>query len=301
MKKTICVILAALMILSCISMATVSAAESTTIKLNGTDYNYSVGSPITYECKLKYTADVIENGQFTLNYPGSVLEITSVEFPVVANVMFNYKENLENQLKFNFSNINPGYDFKSDVVLVKVGFNVTKAGSGEISLDKEVLSNIGDKDVISSSTFTESLTKSNVVNDTTCKHTTTKTVGAKKATYFAKGYTGDKVCTSCNAVIVKGKEISKLKLAKPKMKATPAKKSIKVKYTKVKGATGFQVSYTLKNKTKTKKFDTKKTTTKKITNLKKGKTYSVKIRAYVKSGKKYAYSSWTKAKKVKVK
>lgn len=294
MKKTISIILAVLMIFSCISIATVSAAETTTIKLNGTDYSCSVGSTINYECKLKYTADVIENGQFIVHYPSAILKIEKIVFPVVNNAMYNYTENVVDQLRFNFSNINPGYNFKSEGVLINVTFSVIKAGTGEISLEKEVLSNVSDVDVIKASTFTESI-------ENVCKHTAKKTVGAKKATYFAKGYTGNKVCASCGVVIQKGKSIAKLKLAKPKMKATGAKKAINVKYTKVKGATGFQVSYTLKNKTKTKKFDTKKTTTKKIKNLKKGKKYSVKIRAYVKSGKKIAYSSWTKAKKVKVK
>lgn len=293
MKKTISIILAALMIFSCVSIVTASAAETAIIKLNDTEYSYPVGSTIKYECKLTYTADIIENGQFIVNYPNEILKIEKVTFPVV-DAMYNYTENVVNQLRFNFSNINPGYDFKSENVLVNVVFSVIKAGTGEISLEKEVLSNMSDVDVINVSTFTE-------VISNTCDHAKTKTVNAKKATYFAKGYTGNKVCADCGAVIEKGKDIAKLKLAKPKMKATAAKKAIKVKYTKVKGATGFQVRYTLKNKTKAKKFDTKKTTTKKIKNLKKGKKYSVKIRAYVKSGKKIAYSSWTKVKKVKVK
>lgn len=296
MKKTISVILAVLMVLSCISIATVSAAdEYAKITLNGKEYNYKVGSEISYICKLKNSA-TIENGQFTLNYPGEILKIESVEFPVAVGVMYNYEENLVNQLKFNFSSIN-GMNFNSDdAVLTKVNFTVKAAGSGDITLDKEVLSNINDSNVLSSSVFTETL------SDSICLHTDTTTKNARKATYFSKGYTGDKVCTACGVVVSKGKATAKKKLATPKMTVKAGKKSIKVKYSKVSGATGFQVSYKLKGKAaKLKKFDSKKTVTKTIKSLKKGKKYSVKIRAYVKSGKKYAYSSWTKAKNVKVK
>ena len=67
----------------------------------------------------------------------------------------------------------------------------------------------------------------------------------------------------------------------------------------MKNATGFQVKYKTGKKTVTKTYNTKKTVTKTIKNLKKG-TYKVQVRAFVKSGNKKAYSSWTKAKTVKV-
>ena len=130
---------------------------------------------------------------------------------------------------------------------------------------------------------------------------TTELVNAKDATYFAKGYTGDKVCSVCGEVIEKGKAIAKLKLTTPKITLKSGKKLFKVTYKKVTGATGFQVRYKLNGKWTVKTFNSKKTATKTIKKLKKGKKYTVQIRAYVKSGKNTAYSSWTKTKNVKVK
>jgi hypothetical protein len=298
MRKTISIILAVLMVLSCISVMAVSAAtDNAKITLNGETYTYSLGTDVTYTCNLK-NSSTIENGQFTVSYPSSVLEIKSITFPVVTDAMYNYEENLTDELKFNFSNVATGYNFSDNGVLVEVVFNVKSAGEGTIALDKEVLCNVNDVNVLSSSTFTESITKGNV-----CEHTSTKTVGKKAATYFAKGYTGDKVCADCGTVLEKGKATAVKKLATPKMKVTAKKKAISVKYTKVKNATGFQIAYKLKTAKTYKKVNvnTKKTKTKTIKSLKANKNYTVKIRAYIKSGKKTAYSSWTKTKTVKVK
>ena len=125
------------------------------------------------------------------------------------------------------------------------------------------------------------------------------TKNAKKATYFANGYSGDGYING--KLKFKGFSIPKLKLATPKMTVTAGKKLFKVKYTKVKDATGFQLRYRISGKWIVKNFNTKKSVTKTINKLKKGKKYIVQIRAFVKSGKKTAYSSWTKAKKVKIK
>ncbi|MBQ4156246.1 MAG: hypothetical protein IJD90_05530, partial [Clostridia bacterium] len=122
----------------------------------------------------------------------------------------------------------------------------------------------------------------------------------KKATYFAKGYTGDTVCVECGEVTLKGKATDKLTLKVPKFKLTKGKKLFKVTYKKVKNATGFQVRYRIKGKWKFKTFKAKKNATKLIKNLKKG-TYKVQIRAMVTKGKQKAYSAWAKAKKVKIK
>ena len=127
------------------------------------------------------------------------------------------------------------------------------------------------------------------------------TKNAKKATYFSKGYTGNKVCSICGKTVTKGKEIAKLKLDTPKMKVKAASKSFKVNYKKVKGATGFQVRYRIKGKWIVKNFNTKKSITKTIKKLKKGKKYRVQVRAFVKSGSKKAYSTWTKSKTLMVK
>ncbi len=135
-----------------------------------------------------------------------------------------------------------------------------------------------------------------------CTHDSNKIVvkDTKAATYFATGYSGDKVCGDCGGLISQGSVISKLNLNVPKFKLIKGKKQFKVKYTKVAGATGFQVRYKLKGKWTTKTFATKKNATKAIKKLKKG-TYQVQIRAFVQSGKQKAYSAWSKTQKVKVK
>jgi hypothetical protein len=136
---------------------------------------------------------------------------------------------------------------------------------------------------------------------TACDHknTTTKTT---KATYFAAG---KKVvtCKDCGKV-VSSTPIAKKVLKTPSVTVKSAKKAIKVTYKKkVKDATGIQVSYKLKGAKKyvTKTFKTSKAVTKTIKGLKGGKKYSVKVRAYIKSGSNKAYSKWTKAKTVNVK
>ena len=128
----------------------------------------------------------------------------------------------------------------------------------------------------------------------------TKVTTSKKATYFENGYKNKVTCKVCKATISNGTTVKKLTLKAPKVKYTGGKKKLTVKYKKVKGATGFQVKYKIGKKTVTKNFNAKKNAKKVIKKLKKG-TYKVQIRAFVKSGKKVAYSKWTKAKKVKVK
>ena len=84
------------------------------------------------------------------------------------------------------------------------------------------------------------------------------------------------------------------------MKITSGDNLIKIKYNKTTGATGFQVSYTYKNKTYTKNFNADKTVTKTISGLKEG-SYTVKVRAYAKADGKTVYSAWTTAKSITVK
>ena len=302
MKKTLCVILAVLMLMGCLSVASVGAATDTAqIKLGSNTYNYTVGSSVEYTCYLKSSA-TIENGQFTIHYPSSILSVSAVEFPVATDAMYNYKENLVDKIKFNFSNVQTGYNFNLDnAVLVNVKFDVLKAGDGEISLDKEVMCNINDIDVIKTSTFTEKMTES-----TACLHRTGTTKNAKKATYFTKGYTGDKVCSECGEVIEKGKSTDKKILKTPKVTVKGAKKAIKVTYNKVKDATGFKVTYKLGKKTSNETFNLSKKELKKAKvtetiKVKKTGKYKVTVKALIKSGKKVAYSNATKAVKVKVK
>ncbi|MGN0489698.1 MAG: starch-binding protein [Ruminococcus sp.] len=136
---------------------------------------------------------------------------------------------------------------------------------------------------------------------TVCNHSATKTT-TTAATYFAKGKTVV-TCAACGKVL-KTTSIAKKVLKTPTVTVKAAKKSIKVTYKKkIKNATGFEVRYQIKGKKKvyTKTYKSNKKVTKVIRKLKSDKKYTVKVRAYIKSGNKIAYSKWTKLKTVKVK
>lgn len=75
---------------------------------------------------------------------------------------------------------------------------------------------------------------------------------------------------------------------------------IKLKLNKVAGAKGYQIRYATNKKFKKAVIRNSKLSYT-IKKLKKGKTYYVEARAYVKSGKNKVYGKWSKAKKVKIK
>ena len=122
----------------------------------------------------------------------------------------------------------------------------------------------------------------------------------KAATYFENGYTGDCVCTICGDTKKYGRTIAKLRLDTPTVTVKAAKRTLTVRYKRVRDASGFQVRYVLKGKAKIKTFAAKKSVSKTISKLAKG-SYKINVRAYIKKGTKTAYSSWTKAKTVKIK
>ncbi len=123
--------------------------------------------------------------------------------------------------------------------------------------------------------------------------------GVINPTYFIDGYTGDVTCSTCNTVISKGNVIPKLELKTPTIKVKGGKKKFVVTYSKVAGASGYQIKYTIAKKTVTKKYSTVKATYRTFKKLKKG-IYKVRVRAYVNDDKKIVYSSWSKTKKIKV-
>ena len=116
------------------------------------------------------------------------------------------------------------------------------------------------------------------------KITTIKKGAKKNYTLYAKW----------QKVTVKATSISSCKNSK--------KGQIALKYKKVSGAKGYEISYSTDKKFK--KSVTKKTTSKTsftLTKLKKGKTYYVRVRAYkVDSTGKKVYGKYTSAKKVKI-
>lgn len=141
----------------------------------------------------------------------------------------------------------------------------------------------------------------NVVCSNGGEHTAVE-LGKTKSTCFTKGYTAHTKCSVCGEDLSFVKYTNKTKLKKSSFTLKSGKKSFKITYKKVKDAKGFQVKYkTGKSKWKTKTFNAKKKVTKTIKKLKKGKKYSVKIRAFAKFSGKKVYSNWTAAKKVTVK
>ena len=195
---------------------------------------------------------------------------------------------------------------KNDGINKRDGLYPTKGRTicGIINPTKPIAPDTATQDPTANDDFTTKPTTkpSETEQPTDCVHATTVVKGLKLATYFAKGYTGDKVCSICSGLIEQGKQTAKLKLNKPKFSAKRSGKNIKVTYRKVKGANRFQVRYRIKGKWKIKIFKAgnKKKVVKLIRKLKKG-TYKVQVRAMVIKGKLKAYSKWASAKKVKIK
>lgn len=130
--------------------------------------------------------------------------------------------------------------------------------------------------------------------------------------YAFKGWYTDKKFKKKITTIKKGTKKNytlyakweKIKVKKTELTSAKNNKSkqIALKYKKLSGAKGYEISYSTDKKLK--KSVTKKTTSKTsytIKNLKKGKTYYVRVRAYKKdSAGKKVYSGYTKVKKIKV-
>ncbi len=168
--------------------------------------------------------------------------------------------------------------------------NVKEVGRNVVGYDTEIIVNPG-------TPAYEALKNSE--NSFTCKHDSSWKV-VKKATHFEKGEK-QLICKYCNEVI-DSKKTSKLIFAKSMSKLTPAKKSFKIKYKKVKYATGIRVRYKIGNgKWKYKIFKTNKNATKIVKNLKSGKKYKVQVQAIRVVNKKTLYSNWTATRTVKVK
>ena len=115
-----------------------------------------------------------------------------------------------------------------------------------------------------------------------------------KITKITTGSTGDKTLYA--------KWIKVAKPAKVKLRTVKnnAKKSMSVSFVKNKNVSGYQIAYSTSSKF-TKK-TTKYTTSSSIKNLRKGKTYYVKVRSYKKdsTGAKI-YGAYSQVKKVKIK
>lgn len=126
------------------------------------------------------------------------------------------------------------------------------------------------------------------------------TLNKVAATYFANGYTGDTICSDCGKVVIKGSTIAKLTLTKPVITVTKGKAKITVKAT-VNDANGYQITYKVKKGSWKTVTVNSANLNKQIKKLTSGKKYTVKVRAFVKSGTKTVYSAYSKAKTVRVK
>lgn len=122
----------------------------------------------------------------------------------------------------------------------------------------------------------------------------------KQPTYFEMGEQRI-VCETCKAILSE-EVLEKLTLQSPDIKLSKVKTKgkFKVKYTKVADANGFELRYRIKGKWTIKRFDVRKDATRTIKNLKKGK-YKVQARTYIKNGKDFVYSKWSKKQTIKVK
>jgi hypothetical protein len=182
---------------------------------------------------------LIENGQFNLYYPNKLLKITSVSFPVAKNTIYNYTSNVDNALMFNFSDPINFYNFKNNENLVVVNFNVVGTGSGDINLEKVVLSKEGCKDALSDVTFTETLSGKSYV--TPKISATKKTIYVKKSVKLnvTGGNKGSKVTWKS----------SKPKVATVKNGKVVAKKAGKTVITATKDGKKLKCNITVKNPT----------------------------------------------------
>ena len=133
--------------------------------------------------------------------------------------------------------------------------------------------------------------------DYTVSYKNNKSVGKATVTITGKGaYTG--TVTKTFKINPKATSISKL--------TSPKTKQLKVTYKKVSGVTGYQVTYSTSKKftkstTKTATVKGVSKLSKTVKSLKKGKTYYVKVRTYKTVGGTKYYSSYTSAKKIKIK
>ena len=145
----------------------------------------------------------------------------------------------------------------------------------------------------------KTIKKQEIISKTGHKY---KIIGKVSATYFKTGSTGTKICIYCGKTVYKYKTTEKKVLKTPKVTLKASKGKITVKITKVTDMKGVRIKYKKYGSSKWKyiTLSSKKSVTKIIKNLKKGKYY-VKVRAFVNSGSKKAYSKYTSAKTAKVK
>ena len=127
---------------------------------------------------------------------------------------------------------------------------------------------------------------------------------AVSATFKKAGKTEGSHCSVCGKVLTAQKVVKKL-VSPSITKVKAGKKSFTATWKKSATVAGYQIQYStaknFKKGAKTVTVKKAKTTKKVVKKLKGGKTYFVRVRAYKTIDGKKVYSSWSKAKTVKVK
>lgn len=118
---------------------------------------------------------------------------------------------------------------------------------------------------------------------------------AKIATHPPKKATPTATATSTPKTITAPSKPTKISAKNNK------KKSVTLSWKKVKGATGYQIQYAANTAFAKKKLKSTKKTKLVINQLKKKKTYSFRVRAYVLDNKKKIYGKWSAVKTIRIK
>ena len=115
-------------------------------------------------------------------------------------------------------------------------------------------------------------------------------VNGTQYTYMVKAYKGSSVGT--------GTTLKTVRLAAPVITScTSRSRAITLKWKKNPKVTGYEIRYTIGSSSKTIRVKNKAAVKSVIKNLKKGKTYTVRMRTYKTVSKKTYYSTWSAAKK----
>lgn len=116
-------------------------------------------------------------------------------------------------------------------------------------------------------------------------------VNGTQYTYMVKAYKGSSVGT--------GTTLKTIRLTAPAITScTSRSRAITLKWKKNPKVTGYEIRYTIGSSSKTIRVKNKAAVKSVIKNLKKGKTYTVRMRAYKTVSKKTYYSTWSAAKKM---
>lgn len=242
-----------------------------TIKLSATSYTYNGGS-LTPSVTVKDSADktLIRNTDYTVTYASGRKNVGT--YNVTIKLIGKYSGTKTLTFKINPAKIS---SYKLSATSYTYDGKVkTPSVSVKDSAEKTLK-----KDTDYTITYASGL----------------KNVGSYKVTIKGKGnYTGTKTFAF------------KINPAKSKVsKLTAAKKSLKVKLTKVSSqATGYEIQYSTSKKftsAKTKKVTSYKTTSVTLKSLKAKKTYYVRVRTYKKVGSTIYYSGWSDYKSKKTK